>query len=129
MLSNIDYLLLIYPFMCLIIFLRRIHLSFQSHWMRILSAGLWMAWNREGLSWYVWLPPPPPPLHPFYLYRYILDALPYFLIYIDKQKNLKLDCVFFIVINSKYVVNNLVKDQKGIWRWSRFMSNTSYLYF
>ena len=45
-----DYLLLIYTYMCMIIFLRRIHLSFQSHQTRILNAGLGMAWNREGLS-------------------------------------------------------------------------------
>ena len=43
-----DYLLLIYTFMCMIIFLRI--LSFQSHQTRILSAGLGMAWNRDGLS-------------------------------------------------------------------------------
>ena len=46
-----DYLLLIYTFMCMIVFLRIIILSFQSHQTRILSAGLGMAWNRYGLSW------------------------------------------------------------------------------
>ena len=45
-LSIKDYLLLIYTFMCMIIFLRIIILSFQSHQTRILSAGLGMAWNR-----------------------------------------------------------------------------------
>ena len=40
------YLLLIYTFMCMIIFLRIIVLSFQSHQTRILSAGFGMAWNR-----------------------------------------------------------------------------------
>ena len=45
-----DYLLLIYTFMCMIIFLRKIILSFQSHQTRILNAGLGMAWNRQGLS-------------------------------------------------------------------------------
>ena len=34
-----------------IILLRIILLSFQSHQIRILSAGLGMAWNRDGLSW------------------------------------------------------------------------------
>ena len=34
----------------MIIFLWRIHLSFQSHQMRIFSSGLVMAWNRGGLS-------------------------------------------------------------------------------
>ena len=43
------YLLLIYTIMCMIIFLRIIILSFQSHQLRILSAGLVMAWNRGGL--------------------------------------------------------------------------------
>ena len=33
-----------------IILLRIILLSFQSHQIRILSAGLGMAWNRDGLS-------------------------------------------------------------------------------
>ena len=37
--------------MCMIIFLRIIILSFQSHQTRILNAGLGMAWNRYGLSW------------------------------------------------------------------------------
>ena len=41
-LSIKDYLLLIYTFMCMIIFL-----SFQT---RTLNAGLGMAWNRYGLS-------------------------------------------------------------------------------
>ena len=49
-LSIKDYLLLIHTFMCMIIFLRIIILSFQSHQIRILSAGLGMAWNREWLS-------------------------------------------------------------------------------
>ena len=44
-LSIKDYLLLIYTFMCMIIFL-----SFQSHQTRTLNAGLGMAWNRYGLS-------------------------------------------------------------------------------
>ena len=48
--SNRDYLLLIYMFMCMKIFLRIIILSFQSHQIRILSAGLGMTWNRDGLS-------------------------------------------------------------------------------
>ena len=52
-LSIKDYLFLIYTFMCMIIFLRIIMLSFQSHQTRILSAGLGMAWNRYGLSWIV----------------------------------------------------------------------------
>ena len=46
-LSVKDYLLLIYTFMCLIIFLRIIILSFQSHQS---IPGLRMAWNRDGLS-------------------------------------------------------------------------------
>jgi len=49
-LSIKDYLLLIYTFMCMIIFLMIIILSFQSHQTRILSAGLGMSWNRYGLS-------------------------------------------------------------------------------
>ena len=49
-LSIKDYLLLIYTFMFMIIFLRIIILSFQSHQTRILSAVLGMAWNRYGLS-------------------------------------------------------------------------------
>ena len=49
-LSIKDYLLLIYTFMCMIIFLRIIILSFQNHQTRILSAGLGMVWNRYGLS-------------------------------------------------------------------------------
>ena len=40
----------IYTFMCMIIFLRIIILSFQSHQTRILNAGLGMARNRDGLS-------------------------------------------------------------------------------
>ena len=36
--------------MCMLIFLRIIVLSFQSHQTRILSAGLGMAWNQYGLS-------------------------------------------------------------------------------
>ena len=50
-LSIKNYLLLIYTFMCIIIFLRITILSFQSHQTRILSAGLGMVWNRDGLSW------------------------------------------------------------------------------
>ena len=49
-LSIKDYLLLIYTFMCMIIFLRIIILSFQSHQTRIHSAGLGKAWNRHRLS-------------------------------------------------------------------------------
>ena len=49
-LSIKDYLLLVYTFMCMIIFLRIIILSFRSHQTRILSAGLGMAWIRDGLS-------------------------------------------------------------------------------
>ena len=37
-----DYLLLIFTFMCI--------LCYQSHQIRILIAGLGMAWNRDGLS-------------------------------------------------------------------------------
>ena len=48
--SNRDYLLLIYTCMCIILFLMIIILSFQSHQIRMLSAGLGMAWNRYGLS-------------------------------------------------------------------------------
>ena len=44
-----DYLLL-YTFMCIIILQRITILNFQSHQIRILSAGLSMAWNRDGLS-------------------------------------------------------------------------------
>ena len=44
--SNRDYLLLIYTCMCIILFLMMIILSFQSHQIRMLSAGLGMAWNR-----------------------------------------------------------------------------------
>ena len=44
-----DYLLLIHTFMCMLIFLRIIILSFQSHQIRILSTGLGMAWNPDGL--------------------------------------------------------------------------------
>ena len=44
------YLLLIYTFMCMIIFLMIIVLSFQSHQTRMLNAGLGMAWNWYGLS-------------------------------------------------------------------------------
>ena len=47
-LSIKDYLLLIYTFMCMLIFLKIIIQSFQSN--RILSAGFGMAWNRYGLS-------------------------------------------------------------------------------
>ena len=43
-------MLLIYTFMCMIIFLRILILSFQSHQICILSVGLGMAWNRDGLS-------------------------------------------------------------------------------
>ena len=50
-LSIKDYLLLIHTFMCMITFLRIIILNVQSHQIRILSAGLGMAWNRELLSW------------------------------------------------------------------------------
>ena len=50
-LSTKDYFLLIYTFMCMIIFLRIIIISFQSHQIRILSLGLGMAWNRDGLFW------------------------------------------------------------------------------
>ena len=53
MLSNRDYLLLIYTFMCMIIFLKEIILiiiSFQSNQICILSVGFGMAWNRDGLS-------------------------------------------------------------------------------
>ena len=52
MLSNRDYLLLIYTFMCMIIVLRIMILSFQSRRIRILSAVLGMARNRDGLSWF-----------------------------------------------------------------------------
>ena len=39
----------------MIIFLRIIIPSFQSHQTRTLSEGLGMAWNRYGLSWtYIW---------------------------------------------------------------------------
>ena len=48
--SNRDYLLLIYTCMCIILFLMMIILSFQRHQIRMLSAGLGMAWNRYGLS-------------------------------------------------------------------------------
>ena len=48
--SNRDHLLLIYTCMCIILFLMIIILSFQSHQIRMLSAGLGMAWNRYGLS-------------------------------------------------------------------------------
>ena len=48
--SNWDYLLLIYTCMCIILFLTIIVLSFQSHQIRMLSAGLGIAWNRYGLS-------------------------------------------------------------------------------
>jgi len=41
---------LIYMFMCIIIFLRIIILSFQSHQIRNLSAGLGMVWNQDRLS-------------------------------------------------------------------------------
>ena len=60
-LSIKDYLLLIYMFMSMIIFLRIVILSFQSHQTRILTAGLGMAWNRDGLSWTY------PPVCPFQL--------------------------------------------------------------
>ena len=50
-LSINDYLLLIYTFMCMIIFLMKIILSFQSHQTHILSEGLGIAWNREWRSW------------------------------------------------------------------------------
>jgi len=46
--SNRDYLLLIFTCMCIILFLMII--SFQSHQIRMLSAGFGMAWNRYGLS-------------------------------------------------------------------------------
>ena len=42
-----DYLFFIYTFMCMIIFLRIIILSFHSHQTRILNAGLGMVWNRD----------------------------------------------------------------------------------
>ena len=42
--------LLVYTFSGVIQFWRSIHLSFQSHQIRILSAGLGMARNRDGLS-------------------------------------------------------------------------------
>ena len=48
-LSINDSLLLIYTFMCMVIFRRVIILSFQSNQTRILSAGLGMAWNRTVL--------------------------------------------------------------------------------
>ena len=48
-LSIEDYLLFIYTFMCMIIFLRIIILSFQSHQTRILSAGLGMAWKCDSI--------------------------------------------------------------------------------
>ena len=48
--SHKYYLLLTYTFICMILFWRSIHLSFQSHQMCILSAGLGMARNRDGLS-------------------------------------------------------------------------------
>ena len=48
--SNRDYLLLIYMCMCIILFLMITILSFQSHQICMLSAGLGMAWNRYGLS-------------------------------------------------------------------------------
>ena len=54
-LSIEDYLLLFYTFMCMIIFLRIIILTFQSHQTSILSAALGMAWNRYGLSWNMFL--------------------------------------------------------------------------
>ena len=40
-----------YLYMCIILFLMIIILSFQSHQIRMLSAGSGMAWNRYGLSW------------------------------------------------------------------------------
>ena len=46
--SNRDYLLLIYMFMCMITFLRRIHLSFQGTKCAFL-ARVWNR-NRDGLS-------------------------------------------------------------------------------
>ena len=49
-LSNKNNLLLIYTFMAMIQFWRSIHLSFQSHQLWTFSAGLEMAWNRNGLS-------------------------------------------------------------------------------
>ena len=49
-LSIKDYLLLNYTFMCIILFLRIIILTFQRHQTRILSAGLGIAWNWDGLS-------------------------------------------------------------------------------
>ena len=49
-LSSKDNLLLIYTFMCMIIFLRIIILSYQRHQICLLSAVLGMAWNRDGLS-------------------------------------------------------------------------------
>ena len=48
--SDRDYLLLIYTCMCIILFLMILILSFKSHQIRMLSAGLGMAWNRYGLS-------------------------------------------------------------------------------
>ena len=49
-LSNKENSLLIYTLMGMIQFWRSIHLSFQSPQMYTLSAGLGMAWNRDGLS-------------------------------------------------------------------------------
>ena len=56
-LSIKDYLLLIYTFMCMIIFLKIIILSFQNHQNRILKSDLGMAQKRYGLSciWYTHL--------------------------------------------------------------------------
>ena len=45
-----DYLLLIYTCMCIILFLMILILSFESHQIRMPSAGLGMAWNRYVLS-------------------------------------------------------------------------------
>ena len=50
-LYNRDYSLLIYTFVSMIIFLRSIHLNFQSHQMCTFSAGLVMARNWDGMSW------------------------------------------------------------------------------
>ena len=50
-LSSENYLLFIPTFMCIILFWRIIILSFEGQKIRILSAGLGMAWNRDGLSW------------------------------------------------------------------------------
>ena len=55
---------------CMIIFLRIITLSFQSHQICILSASLVMAWNRDGLSCIL-----------YYLYRWWTLTHPAWLVY------------------------------------------------